>query len=85
MDVTDNSGWRYERLHIVLGYLYAQNEFSIGVMTDIRDEKGTLIINWITEPLPSMIQACKYIWSSDLCCESEEKIEHYVNDKLFKN
>lgn len=83
MEVTDDDAWRYERLHIVIGYLYSINEFAIGVMTDIKDEKGTLIINWITEPLPHIIKACQEIWSSDLCCEPEEKIEHYVNGKMY--
>ena len=85
MDVTDNADWRYERLHVVLGYLYAQDEFVTDVITDIKDEKGTLIINWITEPPSSLIKNCQEIWSSKLCrYEPYNKIEHYVNGHILK-
>lgn len=79
IEVTDNEDWRYRRLYIVLGYLYAMDNFSIDMIDGIKDEKGFLLINWITSPLPSTIKNCKDIWSSPLCNEASENIEHYVN------
>ncbi len=83
IEVTDNEDWRYKRLYIVLGYLYAMDNSSIDMIDKIKDEKGFLIINWITSPLPSTIKSCENIWSSPLCNEAPENIEHYVNGNIL--
>lgn len=81
IEVTDNDDWRYERLHIVIGYLYAMDSSSVDMIDGIKDEKGYLMVNWKKQPLPSMIENCKDIWCSPLCNEPSENIEHYVNGK----
>lgn len=83
MEVTDDDDWRYQRLHVVIGYLYAIDKFFIDVINGMKDEEGTLMINWEIQPLPSMIKACQHIWHSDICCESPESIEHYVKGQRF--
>ena len=82
--VTDNEATRYERLHIVIGYLYAMDKFSVDMIERIEDEEGCLIINWIIQPLPSTIKNCQDVWSSPLCNEAPENIKHYVNGEIFK-
>ena len=46
IEVTDNDDWRYERLHIVIGYLYAMDSSSVDMIDGIKDEKGYLMVNW---------------------------------------
>lgn len=79
MQVTDNDNWRYERLHIVIGYLYAKNEETIDMINKIEDHEGFLLITWKKQPDASQIKDCQNIWESSLCNECCENIEHYFN------
>lgn len=79
MIVTDNDNNRYERLHIVVGYLYAKNPQLINMINKIEDHEGYLIIDWKSKPSTVVIKDCQNIWDSFLCNECGENIEHYVN------
>lgn len=82
----DDQRWRIERIHRVLGYAQALADLDdcegfYQKIKSIWDDKGTLFVDWITEPTDKEKEYLRKAWESIVTDYETNTIKHDVLSK----
>lgn len=69
---------RVHRLGLLVGYVFARSPETYRHIESFLDHKGTLTVAWHLTPTNLEMQIVEQGWGSELCCEVEANVHHYV-------
>lgn len=81
--VNEDQHWRINRIHRIIGYAQAladldNHEDYFKKIKSIYDDKGSLIITWITEPSKEEKEYLQKAWESIVTDYEGNPIEHEI-------
>ena len=79
----DDQSWRISRIHRILGYAQAladidNNEGFALKISSIYDDKGSLIVTWLTSPSQQEMEYLRKAWESIVTGYESNPIIHEV-------